>query len=89
MLPMKTKKLIGIIIGLLIAVSLCIGGYLFYDRGRPAPIPMKQELYEGVTYRRVVQWIPRPMVAHVLVIDTKAKGIEFLITPPDQMARSR
>ena len=80
---MKTRKRTGIVIGLLISVSLCIVGYLFYDRGRPAPIPMKQELYEGVTYRRVVQWIPRPMIAHVLVIDTKAKGIEFLVTPPD------
>jgi len=80
---MKTKKLIGTIIGLLIAISLCIGSYLFYDRGRPAPISMKRALYEGVTYRRVVQWIPRPMVAHFLVIDTKVKGIEFLVTPPD------
>ena len=84
MLPMKTKKLIGTIIGLLIAVSLCIGGYFFSGRGRPAPIPLKQQLYEGVTYRRVVQWIPRPMVAHVLVIDTKAKAIEFLVTPSDE-----
>lgn len=85
MFPMKTKTLTGTItiIGLLIAIGLCIGGYLFYDRGRPAPIPMKQELYEGVIYRRVIQWIPRPMIAHVLVIDTKVKGIEFLVTPPD------
>jgi hypothetical protein len=80
---MKTKKLAGTFIGVLIVVSLCIASYLFYDRGRPAPIPMKQQLYEGVIYRRVVQWIPRPMIAHVLVIDTKVKGIEFLVTPPD------
>jgi exopolysaccharide biosynthesis protein len=44
---------------------------------------MKQTLYEGVTYRRLVRYFPRPMVAHVLTIDTKAKGIEFLVTPPD------
>jgi uncharacterized protein YigE (DUF2233 family) len=81
---MKTKKLTGTIIGLLIAASLCIGSYLWFDRGRPAPIPIKLKLYEGVTYRRVVKWIPRPMIAHVLVIDTKSKGIGFLVTPPDQ-----
>jgi len=44
---------------------------------------MKQKLYEGVTYRRVVRVFPRPMIAHVLIIDTKVKGIEFLVTPPD------
>ncbi len=66
-----------------IAVVLCIGAYLLYDRGRPAPVPMKQKLYEGVTYRRVVRFFPRPMIAHVLIIDTKVKGIDFLVTPPD------
>ena len=80
---MKTKKLTRTIIGILVLMGLCIGGYLLYDRGRPAPIPMKQNLYEGVTYRRVVRYFPRPMIAHVLTIDTKEKGIEFLITPPD------
>lgn len=80
---MNMKLLTRTILGVLVVVGLCLGGYLFYDRGRPAPIPMKQKLYEGVTYRRVVRYFPRPMVAHVLMIDTKAKGIEFLVTPPD------
>jgi hypothetical protein len=80
---MKRKTLMGSLMGLLILVGLCGGGYLFYDRGRPAPIPMKQELYEGVTYRRVVRYFPRPMIAHVLTIDTKGNGMEFLVTPPD------
>ena len=70
-------------IGVLVLMSLCVDGYLLYDRGRPAPVPMKQKLYEGVTYRRVVRYLPRPMIAHVLTIDTKKKGIEFLVTPPD------
>jgi uncharacterized protein YigE (DUF2233 family) len=80
---MKTKTITRTTIGILALVGLCLGGYLFYDRGRPAPIPMKQELYEGVTYRRVVRYFPRLMIAHVLTIDTKAKGIDFLVTPPD------
>lgn len=80
---MKTKTITRTIIGILVLVGMCLGGYLFYDRGRPAPIPMKQELYEGVTYRRVVRYFPRPMIAHVLTVDTKAKGIDFLVTPPD------
>lgn len=80
---MKTRKLTRNILAILVLLGLCIGGYLIYDRGRPAPIPMKQKLYEGVTYRRLVRYFPRPMIAHVLTIDTKEKGIEFLITPPD------
>ena len=80
---MKPRILTRMILGILVLLSLCIGGYLLYDRGRPAPVPMKQKLYEGVTYRRLVRYVPRPMIAHVLTIDTKEKGIEFLITPPD------
>lgn len=66
-------------------LALCIGGYALYDRGRPAPVPTKHELYEGVTYRRVVRYLPRPMIAHVLTVDTKTKGIEFFVTPPDSV----
>jgi uncharacterized protein YigE (DUF2233 family) len=80
---MNTRKLTRNIIGALVVMGLCLAGYLLYDRGRPVPIPMKQKLYEGVTYRRIVRYLPRPMIAHVLTIDTKEKGIEFLITPPD------
>lgn len=63
--------------------ALCVGGYLLYDRGRPAPVPVKQKLYEGVIYRRVVHLLPRPMIAHVIAIDTKANDTSFLVTPPD------
>ncbi len=80
---MKTRKSIRNIIAIFILISLCIGAYALYDRGRPAPVPMKQKIYEGVTYRRIVRVFPRPLIAHVLIIDTKVKGIEFLVTPPD------
>lgn len=85
---MKARKLTRNIIGLLVLVILCVGGYALYDRGRPAPIPIKQKLYEGVTYRRVIRLFPRPMIAHVLTIDTKTKGIDFLVTPPDSGSKT-
>jgi hypothetical protein len=72
-----------IVLFLLIALALCIAGYAVYDRGRPAPVPIKQTLHDGVIYRRIVHVLPRPMIAHVLTIDTKARGIEFFVTPPD------
>jgi len=80
---MKTRRLAKILIWALLTIVLCVGGYLLYERGRPAPIPMKQQLYEGVEYRRVVKLSPRPIIVHVIVIDTKVKGIVFLVTPPD------
>jgi hypothetical protein len=80
---MKNKKPAKILLWTILVLGLCTGAFLLYDRGRPAPLPMKRTLYEGVTYRRVVQFTPRPMIAHVIVIDTKVNGIGLLVTPPD------
>ena len=80
---MKTRRPAKIIFWILVIVSLGIGGYRLYDRGRPAPIPMKQKLYEGITYRRIVEYLPRPLIAHVIIIDTKIASVSFLVTPPD------
>ena len=77
--PSRRRALIGV----LILLSLCLGAYLLYDRGRPAPVPVKREIFEGVTYHRQVRYYPHSMIAHVLVIDTKTKGIQFLVTPPE------
>lgn len=67
----------------IIGMLLLLGIVAYLDRGRPAPVPMKRELYDGVIYRRVVRVLPRPMVAHIVQIDTKVKGFSFLVTPPD------
>jgi hypothetical protein len=59
--------------------------YLMATLGRPAAIPVKRQLYEGVTYYRQIQYLPHSMIAHILVIDTKnAKGLQFKVTPPDK-----
>jgi hypothetical protein len=68
---------------IVVVLLLFIGGIAFANRGRPAPVPLKQELYEGVIYRRVVHVFPRPMVAHIIQIDTRQKSIGFFVTPPD------
>lgn len=77
------SRFVKIGLGVIVSLMLCTGGYLLYDRGRPAPVPVKQKLYEGVVYRRLVRVFPRPMIAHVITVDTKAKGISFLVTPAD------
>ena len=76
------SRLVRLIL-LLVLAALCAGGYSLYDRGRPATVPMKQKLYDGVTYRRIVRVFPRPMIAHMVTVDTKAKGISLFVTPAD------
>jgi len=78
------KKPARILTGVFLVLALCIGGYTIYDRGRPAPVPMKRTLYEGVVYRRIVQVFPHPMIAHVIVIDRREGSIKFFVTPADQ-----
>jgi hypothetical protein len=75
-----------LILGLGAVLLLTCGGigYSLIVRDRPTPLPHKETLYDGaVTYHRRVYFFPRVMVAHVLVIDTKAKGLRMLVTPPD------
>lgn len=67
----------------LLLVLLLAGAYWAYDRGRPAPVPVKRKVYEGVTYRRIVRYTPSLMVAHVLVIDRRTNGLRLFVTPPD------
>jgi hypothetical protein len=62
-------------------LGLLIVAYLVFTIGRPAPIPIKRELFDGVMYHRVVRYLPHSMIAHVLVIDTKVSGMHFLVTP--------
>ncbi len=78
---MKNKRLF---LWVLLIIVMCIGGYLLYDHGRPAPVPTKRILYEGVVYRRIVRFVPHPMIAHIIEIDRKTANVAFLITPPDR-----
>jgi hypothetical protein len=80
--PMK-RKWLAIVLSIVLSLAVCVGGYSFYNRGRPVPVPVREKLYDGVVYQRVVQVLPRPMIAHVISIDTKKNDISFLVTPPD------
>jgi hypothetical protein len=81
------RRRTGVAIALVLVVILgIVGAYWAYDRGRPAPIAMKRKLHEGVTYRRIVRYAPRLMIAHVVIIDTRTRGLHLLVTPPDEDA---
>ncbi|HEY2979863.1 MAG TPA: phosphodiester glycosidase family protein [Anaerolineales bacterium] len=78
----KRRRLIGLA-GLLIVLAALVG-YALYNNGRPAPVTMKRQLFPGVTYRRVVRYLPRFMIVHLLEIDTRSRGLEFFVTKPDR-----
>jgi Phosphodiester glycosidase len=81
---MKSKKiLIFLVISLGLMLLTC--GYFMFTRGRPAPVPVKEEIMDGVTYQRIVRYLPHSMVAHILVIDKKDKKPQFMVTPPDDV----
>jgi len=72
------------ILSLLFLFGLCVLGYFIYDRGRPAPVAYKEEMYDGnVTYYRRVEYLPHMMIAHILIIDLKESDAVLLVTPPD------
>ena len=68
-----------------LVLFLFLGVYGLFTLGRPAPIPIKRQLYEGVIYRRVIHYLPHAMIAHVVVIDRKQGDFRFLVTPADEI----
>jgi hypothetical protein len=68
-----------------VAFLLSIGTYLVFTMGRPSPVPTKRVIYEGVTYRRIVRYLPHAMIAHVIIIDRNKTNFKFFVTPSDDV----
>ncbi len=83
----KTKKRSPLWVRIILGLSILIAGiYFIFTLGRPIPVPVKQDIFEAVTYHRVVRYLPHSMIAHILVIDTKTKDMQFMVTPPDEVS---
>lgn len=48
-----------------------------------APDTAQNSRFEGVTYERVELTAPRTVVMHIVTIDLKAPGIDFIVTPAE------
>lgn len=81
---MGLKKIL-IFLSISLGLMLLAGSYFVFSRGRPAPVPVKEEIMDGVTYLRIVHYFPHSMIAHVLVIDKKVGKLQFMVTPPDDI----
>lgn len=83
MKPFRPRKVFWLLLVLLVLVGSA-GAYRLYDRGRPAPIPLKRQFYPGVTYRRMVRYAPNFRITHVLIVDRRTSGLRLFVTPADQ-----
>ena len=69
---------------ILVLLLLCLCSPLLYYVGRPLPIELRKEIYDGVVYYRRVHFSPYPMIAHIVTVDTNAENLSFLVTPGDK-----
>ena len=75
-----------LLIGALLLLVITIVVYLVWYFNRPIPPSIAEHaIFEGVTYERVVQREPQPLIYHVVTIDLDAQGIGFFVTPPDDI----
>ncbi len=70
--------MLALVLGIMLLIT---GGTLYWYTHRPLPSPTRETLFEGVTYIRDVRREPRPLVIHVVQIDLRTPGLEFLVTP--------
>jgi hypothetical protein len=71
---------------ILAVVFFCLGCPGLYYVGRPLPIPIRQQLFDGIIYYRRFHLLPRPYFAHIITVDLKTPGLQFLVTPGDPQA---
>lgn len=72
----------------LLGLSACLLGLLAIVSGvwlwryfRPQPSNLQQTLFQGINYTRSVRHSPRPLVIHVITVDLRTEGLNFLVTP--------
>lgn len=61
-------------------IGWCAAAYL--TKLTAAPESLTYTLFTGVTYYRKETAVPRKIVAHVITLDPKQAGVQFLVTPP-------
>jgi hypothetical protein len=70
----------GIFLLLLLTIA-----YLITSLKRPPRRDYQVTLFDGVTYDRRVYTAPRPLILHTIEIDLTVPGIDFFVTPGEEM----
>ncbi len=76
-------KLLWALVPLLAVLAILAGALAIYTRGRPPQLPAREKLFSGIAYSRLVRLAPRPLMIHVITVDTRGTGVRVLVTPPD------
>lgn len=63
---------------LVLGLVLVVGGVWL---SRPSRTPLREPLYQGVEYQRLVRSVPRPLMIHAIQVSLDAPGIRVLVTP--------
>ncbi len=77
------RKLLWTLVPLLAILAILASALAIYTRGRPPQLPAREKLFSGITYSRMVRLAPRPLMIHVITVDTRGTGVRVLVTPPD------
>ncbi|PJH74568.1 MAG: hypothetical protein CO064_11365 [Anaerolineae bacterium CG_4_9_14_0_8_um_filter_58_9] len=85
MKPVRRRRLNKLWIFLAL-IFLSLGSIALYYIGRPLPIPVRQQLFDGIIYYRRVHFLPRLFIAHIITVDLQTPGLQFLVTPGDPQA---
>ena len=84
---MKSNKKKNKIFIVVLLLTLCIFAIpILYYAGRPLPVAVRTQLFDGVIYYRRFHMNPRLLIAHIITVDLNTPGLEFLVTPGDPNA---
>ncbi len=72
---------IAVLLMIFSALSVLVGGVLYWYAHRPLPPNARQSLFEGVAYIREFRREPRPLIIHVILVNLDTPGLDFLVTP--------
>lgn len=75
------RKLRKYLLGLIGLLILVVGLVFAIHLRRPPREDYTAKLFQGVSYVRQTRSTPRPLMIHVVEIDLRAPGINFLVTP--------
>ena len=76
---MHPKQILKATTTCLLALPLVL--YSGLHLSRPPRTPQQQALFQGITYKREIRSMPRPLMIHIVTIDLTAPGVKVLVTP--------
>lgn len=67
--------------------AFCIWVAVYFFQHQSAPPAVKETLFPGIVFERVVETAPRPLVWHLIKIDLQTPGLRFSVSGPNLINR--